>query len=68
MVPCGLILINGWMDGWLHFSVIILVFLSMCLHVCVYVCVCVIMPVCPSVMFSYSRSLSFVGLDVSYCS
>jgi len=40
------------MDGWLHFSVFILVFLAMFPHVCV--CACVIMPVCPSVMVSYS--------------
>jgi len=55
------------MDRWLNFSVFILVFLSMFLHGCVCVCVCVLL--CLSVRLSWSAiHVSFVGLDVSYCS
>jgi len=84
---CPSIIISNmlWQPHYIcDYSVFILVFLSMflqCMGVCV--CVCVIMPVCPSVMVSYSCIeasaftrffttllcfVSFVGLDVSYCS
>ena len=60
-------LATKWMDGWLHFSVFILVFLSIFLHGCVCVCVCVLL--CLYVRLSWSAiHVTFVGLDVSYCS
>ena len=53
---CDVWLLNGWMERWIDGW--ILVFLSLCFCLCfcmgVCVCVCVIMPVCPSLMVSYS--------------
>ena len=52
------------MDGWLHFSVFILLFFVYFLHG-----VCVSVLLCLSVRLSWSAiHVSFVGLDVSYCS